>query len=150
MRDLEKLEKRIIECRRCPQLRVNPYPFPHVLYGNNPKVLIVGRNPGIEHDYAEIEDKEEYLKIYYERFWVCNVGKYLRKRLSDEFIKNHVIFTNICKCASPNNRAPTYKEIGNCSSYLMRLIKIVSPKIIISLGAQPSSRCARSSRRASA
>jgi len=39
------------------------------------------------------------------------------------------------KCRPPNNRAPTKEEMQICSPYLVSQLQVISPKLIITLGA---------------
>ncbi|KMP10555.1 uracil-DNA glycosylase, partial [Candidatus Nitromaritima sp. SCGC AAA799-A02] len=49
----------------------------------------------------------------------------------DIFITNAVLCNPL---REGNNRRPTAKEIGNCSSFLKEVINIVSPRVISTLG----------------
>ena len=48
--------------------------------------------------------------------------------------REDVFLTNTCKCHTPNDRAPTMKEMALCSRFLEEQVKIVRPKSIVVLG----------------
>ena len=48
--------------------------------------------------------------------------------------REQVYITNIVKCRPPNNRAPLRPEIDACWGYLLRQVRIVMPKVIVTLG----------------
>jgi uracil-DNA glycosylase family 4 len=45
-----------------------------------------------------------------------------------------VYICNVVKCRPPGNRTPTFAEVNACSGYLYRQIKLVRPKVIVTLG----------------
>jgi uracil-DNA glycosylase len=49
--------------------------------------------------------------------------------------REDVYICNVLKCRPPNNRTPASDEIAACKDYLLRQIQIVSPEVIIALGA---------------
>jgi len=53
--------------------------------------------------------------------------------------KNDCYLTNLCKCKPPANRNPRKAEIRSCQGFLWREIRLVKPKIIITLGSVPLS-----------
>lgn len=133
--ELEQLEQEIMGCSLCKRLReVTPIPYPHVMYckPEDVKLIIVARNPGLEDDYTDIT-KEEFKKIYHERWWNCRVGTYIRQRLGNLIIRNHTLFTNVIKCSSPKNSPITMPEKQRCLPYLLRQINLVNPKAIITM-----------------
>jgi len=135
MDELKNLEQEIMSCNACKRLReVTPIPYPHVMYckPEDVRLMIIGRNPGIEHDYTDITE-EEFKKIYHERWWDCKIRKYVRKRLGDDFVHNHVLFTNVIKCSSPNNDTVRMPEKHRCYPYLQRQIDLIQPKVIITM-----------------
>ena len=89
------------------------------------RIMIVGRNPGIQEDEIGCP-------------FVGPGGKFLDKMLERLSIykREDVYITNMCKCFSANNRPPTNEEIEICSGWLLKEIRIVRPLIIIPLGNQ--------------
>jgi DNA polymerase len=49
----------------------------------------------------------------------------------DIFVTNAVLCNPL---ANGNNRRPTAKEIGNCSSYLESVLELVQPRVVVTLG----------------
>jgi uracil-DNA glycosylase family 4 len=47
---------------------------------------------------------------------------------------NQSYFSNVIKCATPNNRQPQKDEVTNCLLFLLNEIEFVKPSIIICLG----------------
>jgi uracil-DNA glycosylase family 4 len=51
--------------------------------------------------------------------------------------RHDIFITNAVLCnplANGNNRRPTTKEIGNCSSYLKSTLELVQPRVVVTLG----------------
>jgi uracil-DNA glycosylase family 4 len=133
---LLRLENSVMLCNKCTRLRsVTPIPYPHIYYNTLEEldIMIIGRNAGLEHEYENIS-KEDFLGKYEDNWWICNIGKYIRNVIGDDYVRNRVFFTNICKCSSPNNSKLKQDELSNCIHYLIYQIKIVKPRYIIVLG----------------
>lgn len=69
--------------------------------------------------------------------FVGRSGKLLSQLLDTEgFDRSKLFITNVVKYRPPNNRTPTYQEsMAWAKAYLREEIKIISPKIIITVGA---------------
>lgn len=131
---LENIEKNIMGCDKCPRLRdVTPIPYPHIYYGKSLKIMVIGRNPGLEHDYKGVSS-EEFMKVYKERFLISRVGQYLLEHLGEKIVMNSLFFCNVCKCSSPNNEKLMPSEKERCYEFLEQQVKTIKPKIIITLG----------------
>ncbi|MFH1613259.1 MAG: uracil-DNA glycosylase family protein, partial [bacterium] len=133
---LNNVSDKIINCNKCYRLReITKYPMPHIYYNNLSKVniFIVGQNPGTENNYSKVKI-ENFIKKYHDLWWECRVGKYIRKEFGDDFLKEKIFFTNICKCSSPKNSKLEKEEVENCKQFLLDQLKIIRPKIIITLG----------------
>jgi len=51
------------------------------------------------------------------------------------FEDKDIFFTNLVKCSTPNNRAPSDKEVEICTEeWLRREMKIIRPKLIVPIG----------------
>lgn len=48
--------------------------------------------------------------------------------------RENVHILNVCKCRPPENRAPDSHEIEACLPYLKMQLKVIGPKIIVTLG----------------
>ena len=72
--------------------------------------------------------------------FIGKAGQYLNRCLLAIGIeRNNVFITNTCMCrpvekSTNKDRAPTVEEIEVCSSYLVRQLELIKPKIIVSLG----------------
>jgi len=85
-------------------------------------IVFVGEAPGEKEDLEGIP-------------FVGRSGKLLDKILSAINLKrNDVYILNIIKCRPPNNRNPLNEEIEECEKYLKKQLKIINPKLIVSLG----------------
>ena len=112
-------------CKNCPL-----YDMPKVLgtivvnkptqYPHPPELMIVGRDPGQE----EIKNGLPF---------VGRSGKLLRQTLKKLGIDRYYL-TNACKCRPPQNRDPLPSEIQNCDPWLEQQIKIIRPRMIVTLG----------------
>lgn len=86
------------------------------------KIIIIGEAPGAQ------EDKEGVP-------FVGRSGKKLDTWLNRiNLTRKDVFITNIVKCRPPKNRNPEFIEIKACSYFLKQQIKIIKPKIIITVG----------------
>lgn len=86
-------------------------------------LMLVGEAPGKEEDLLG-------------RPFVGRSGKLLDRALELVGInRKNIYITNVLKCRPPENRTPFGEEIKLCSSkYLHKQIKIIRPKIIVTLG----------------
>ncbi|MDO8574331.1 MAG: uracil-DNA glycosylase [bacterium] len=86
------------------------------------KVMFIGEAPGF------YEDREK-------RPFVGRAGQLLRKLIGDlNWKEEEVYITNIVKRRPPDNRDPLPEEIEAYKPYLAEQIRIVDPKVIVSLG----------------
>ncbi|MEK7154844.1 MAG: uracil-DNA glycosylase [Patescibacteria group bacterium] len=87
------------------------------------KIMFIGEAPG------QVEDSTG-------RPFVGQSGQLMRKTLFETTgIKPEEVFiTNIVKFRPPDNRDPNDSEIAACANWLDRQIKIISPRIIVTLG----------------
>jgi DNA polymerase len=118
---LEKLNRKIRNCKKCPlwKLRKNAVPGEGPM---NAKIMIIGQAPGAEED-----------KIG--RPFVGRAGQFLNELLKIAWIKREKIFiTSPIKCFPPKNRKPKKKEIEACLPWLKKQIEIIDPKYFILLG----------------
>jgi uracil-DNA glycosylase len=119
---MEELNYQIYACRKCRLWQGAKHGVP----GEgplNPKVMVVGQNPGADEDKLG-------------RPFVGRAGKYLNKTLAEYGINREDIFiTNIVKHVSPKNRKPFPDEVAACLPYLTQQINTIKPKIIVLLGA---------------
>jgi len=86
------------------------------------KILFIGEGPG----YWEDQKGEPF---------VGNAGKLLDTALrSIKLPRREVFITNVVHHRPPNNRDPLPEEISAYGKYLDKIIEIISPKMIVTLG----------------
>jgi len=119
---LERIASEIAVCRKCRlhETRTNTVPGEGV---EGPLVMCIGEGPGAE------EDKTG-------KPFVGRAGQYLDKWLEAvELSRTENCFIgNVVKCRPPGNRDPLPEEIESCLPYLKRQLKIIRPKMILTLG----------------
>jgi len=88
------------------------------------KLMFVGEGPGATEDSTG-------------RPFVGRAGELLTKMIENVLYipRSQVYIANIVKCRPPGNRVPTTEEALTCKPYLMKQIEIISPKLIVTLGA---------------
>lgn len=99
---------------------INPVPGE----GNpDAEIMFIGEAPG------QVEDSTG-------RPFVGQSGQLMRKTLFETtgIAPEEVFITNIVKFRPPDNRDPFDNEIAACADWLDRQIKIISPRIIVTLG----------------
>lgn len=85
-------------------------------------IMFIGEAPG---------KKEDELGIPF----VGAAGKFLTEMLATVNLKREDIYiTNIEKYRPPNNRDPLPEEIAACRQWLHEQIRIIQPKVIVTLG----------------
>ena len=85
-------------------------------------LMIIGEAPGHDEDIQGIP-------------FVGRAGQLLNKILQAiQLDPNDVYITNILKCRPPNNRDPHTDEVQACSQFLKAQIKLIQPKVILSVG----------------
>lgn len=118
---LEKLNKKIRNCKKCPlwKTRENASPGEGPV---NAKIMIIGQAPGAKEDKVG-------------RPFVGRAGQFLNQLLKIAKIERKKVFlTAPVHCFPPKNRKPTKKEIEACLPYLRKQIEIISPQKFILLG----------------
>src|SRR4030043_1275805 len=120
--ELGKIAGQVDQCRKCElgSLRTNTVPGE----GNtNARIMFIGEAPGADEDAQG-------------RPFVGRAGQLLDKIIEACGLKRSDVFIgNILKCRPPENRDPRADEIICCMPYLQRQIEIISPEIIVALGA---------------
>jgi len=118
---LEEIKKNIRTCDKCRLCKTATHPVPGE---GNPKaeLIFVGEAPG------ETEDQTG-------RPFVGRAGRLLETLLAKIGYKREDVWIgNIIKHRPPQNRDPLPDEILACKPYLTEQLKILSPKIIVTLG----------------
>lgn len=118
---LNQIAEEVKTCRKCGLYKCAKNAVPGE---GNPKakIMLIGEAPGKKEDLTG-------------RPFVGSAGKLLDSVLEKAGLKRKDIFIgNIAKHRPPDNRAPKPDEIEACTPYLDRQIKIIRPKIIVTLG----------------
>ncbi len=118
---IRALKDEIRGCKRCPlwATRTNAVPGDGNIHS---AIVFVGEAPGYHEDIQG-------------RPFVGAAGKLLSELLlSIGLHRDEVYITNVVKCRPPNNRDPKREEIAACSPYLDEEIRIIAPRLIVTLG----------------
>lgn len=118
---LEELKSKCMSCTKCELYKTAT----NLVFSDgdyNSMLVFVGEAPG--------EDEDLQGKPF-----VGRAGKLLTNVLEEYGIKReNVYICNVLKHRPPNNRNPLPEEIAVCSPYLIEQLKIINPKLIVSLG----------------
>ncbi|KKR70576.1 MAG: Phage SPO1 DNA polymerase-related protein [Candidatus Nomurabacteria bacterium GW2011_GWB1_40_7] len=119
--ELENLNNKWREECECELKKTATQAVPGV--GNeDAEIVFIGEAPGKKED----EMGEPF---------VGAAGKFLNEMLGlINLERNDVYITNIVKYRPPNNRDPLPEEKSACRTWLLKELKIISPKLIIFLG----------------
>lgn len=119
---LDQIRAEIVERNICPDLAKEATNLVMGVGNDHAEILFIGEAPG----------KNEDLKG--EPF-VGAAGKFLDEMLDGIGLdRSQVYITNIVKYRPPNNRDPLPDEKKAFWPYLVRQIKVIQPKIIVTLG----------------
>ena len=113
-------------CRNCELWRTRSTPVPGE--GSlNANVIFIGEAPGHQEDLTG-------------RPFVGAAGNLLDELFSKIGLsRNKVYISNIVKCRPPENRDPRRSEIEACTLFLDKQIRIINPKLIVTLGRHSTS-----------
>ena len=122
---LEELRELFKDCMRCPLgSGRNKLVFGHGI--SKTLLMFIGEGPGADED-AQGEP------------FVGRAGKLLTKMIHSIGIdREDVYITNVVKCRPPGNRNPEPVEVASCMRILENQLKLVSPKLIVTLGNVPT------------
>jgi DNA polymerase len=88
----------------------------------NADIVFIGEAPGKKEDEQGVP-------------FIGAAGKFLSEMLATIHLKREDIYiTNIVKYRPPNNRDPLPVEVLACEEWLHEQIKIIQPKVIVTLG----------------
>lgn len=122
---LQNLDKRIRGCRECPLWKTRSMAVPGE-GSPDARLMFVGEGPGHDEDVQG-------------RPFVGKAGQLLTRIISAmKFTREQVYITNIVKCRPPQNRNPNAREIDACRGYLREQLKIIRPRVIVTLGNVPT------------
>ena len=92
----------------------------------NSSIMFIGEAPGAEEDKLG-------------KPFVGAAGQLLSKMLNSiDIDRKGIYISNILPWRPPNNRTPTNKEIIECLPFIQKIVEIISPKLIVLLGATAS------------
>jgi uracil-DNA glycosylase len=119
---MESLRREYVGCKKCFRLCQNRT---QVVFGEgsqNAEILFIGEAPGATEDRIG--------KPF------CGMsGKVLDELLLGIALRREDVFiTNTILCRPPNNANPLKEEVANCRERLDRLIQIIQPKVIVTIG----------------
>ena len=121
MDNLDQIGREVKACTDCPLSRNRTMAVP----GEGPadaEIALVGEAPGFNEDQQG-------------RPFVGAAGRLLEDLLSHAGLRREQVFiTNTVKCRPLNNRDPLPGEMAACRKYLDRQLKVISPKVIVTLG----------------
>ena len=118
---LEEIEKEIASCQFCPLSKTRLKTVPGE--GNSDAdIMFIGEAPG------QREDEEG-------RPFCGHAGNFLDQLLdSINLVRADIFIANTLKCRPPANRDPLPEEKSACRKYLEQQLRIINPKIIVTLG----------------
>jgi DNA polymerase len=116
------LKSEVSKCKKCNLHKTRT----NVVFGEgNPEadIVFIGEAPGADEDRTGIP-------------FVGRAGQLLDKMFMEVGLnREDVYICNILKCRPPGNRDPEPDEVESCSPYLEEQLEIISPTIIVALGA---------------
>ena len=119
--DLPSLQKFLAGCPRC---KLSAGRKTIVFGQGNPKaaLMFVGEAPGRDEDEQGLA-------------FVGRAGQLLTKIIEAMGMKREDVYIcNVIKCRPPNNRNPEPDEVASCRPFLDEQIRLISPKVIVTLG----------------
>jgi len=119
---LLRIRQDLGECTRC---KLHKHRHTIVFGDGNAKaeLVFVGEGPGADEDAQGLP-------------FVGRAGKLLTQMIEAMGLqRKDVYICNVVKCRPPENRTPEEDEVSACSPFLLRQLDVISPKVIVCLGA---------------
>ncbi len=118
---LDALSQACLSCTACDLSKQRTHVVPGE--GNEKaQVMFIGEGPGYNEDQQG-------------RPFVGQAGKLLDELIASIGMKRSDVFiANVVKCRPPGNRDPMPAEIAACSDWLNEQIRLINPKVIVTLG----------------
>lgn len=118
---LDEVRRELGDCRRCKLCGGRT----QIVFGaGNPRaeLVFVGEGPGEQEDRQGLP-------------FVGAAGQLLTKMIEAmKFTRDTVYICNVVKCRPPNNRNPEPDEIQACEPFLKAQLRVIKPKVIVTLG----------------
>jgi uracil-DNA glycosylase family 4 len=122
MPDLASLQKFLEGCPRCKLSKSRT----NIVFGqgsSHAELMFVGEAPGRDEDEQGLA-------------FVGRAGQLLTKIIEAMGKKREDVYiANVIKCRPPNNRNPEPDEVAACRPFLDEQIRLISPRVIVTLGA---------------
>lgn len=119
--ELAEVEKEALVCTACRLAEGRK----NVVFGSgdpDADLMFIGEGPGAEEDRQGLP-------------FVGPAGQLLTKIIEAiDLSREEVYICNVVKCRPPMNRDPEPDEVDACWGYLQAQIRLVAPKVIVSLG----------------
>lgn len=124
--DLSAIRDELGDCERCKLFKGRKT----LVFGEgnpNAALVFVGEGPGFE------EDRQG-------RPFVGEAGQLLTKIIESgmQLKRADVYICNVVKCRPPDNRTPEPDEIAACVPFLLKQLRAIRPKVIVTLGNVPT------------
>jgi len=120
--ELTEVYRQARVCTNCPELASTRTQVVFGAGNADADLMFVGEAPGAREDEQGVP-------------FVGAAGKLLGELLAEVGLSREDVFIcNTLKCRPPGNRDPQPAEIENCSSYLMRQVELIQPRVICTLG----------------
>lgn len=121
LQELERISAEVRKCQRCPLFRGATNGVPGE--GNvEAEVMFIGEGPGFNEDQQG-------------RPFVGQAGKLLTESIEElEWRRSDVFITNVVRHRPAGNRDPLPEEIAACDVWTDRILELVNPKVIVTLG----------------
>ena len=121
LNDWDQTLQAIEDCQQCDLARTCTRKVPGKGF-QQAEVMIIGEAPGHDEDIQGLP-------------FVGRAGRLLDKMLAAIGLSSDTVYiTNILKCRPPGNRDPHVDEIAACSQFLRAQIRLVAPRVILSVG----------------
>ncbi len=121
MTDIPALQKFLAGCPRCKLAGTRT----QIVFGQgnpNADLMFIGEAPGRDEDEQGLA-------------FVGRAGQLLTKIIEAMGkTREDVYIANVLKCRPPNNRNPEPDEVASCRPFLNEQIRLVSPRVIVTLG----------------
>lgn len=118
---LEALHKKFATNNKCP-LKQGATQAVYGAGDSSAEILFIGEAPGKQEDITGTP-------------FVGAAGKFLDEMLTSIQLTREVVYiTNVVKYRPPNNRDPLPEEVAPCKEWLLAEIKLVNPRLIVTLG----------------